>query len=217
MGRKSFDAELFHPLLHARDRLRVSRSPACQAEVARSNESAPPHIYYELIKMMHSSNIKPCRVLRPRFKRAPGHFIPTLILCAWLAMSGRASAGGEEASTALVSTALFSGAIEAGGLVALIGNSASLARRPPNLSWPISGYVLGSLNVAVGSLWFALFRVKTPLYAVGGSLIGLGLTDLGLAVAGHVKHVQANVAPTVAPSVGFGAQSGGGFVLHFDY
>ena len=123
---------------------------------------------------------KSCRLFQPLFERAPSSFFPALVLGAWLALPGQARAGGVEASTALVSTALFSGAVGTGGLVALIGNSANLARRPPNRSWPISGYVLGSLNIVVGSLWFALFRVETPLYAVGGSLIGLGLTDLGL-------------------------------------
>jgi len=160
---------------------------------------------------------KSCRLFQPLFERAPSSFFPALVLGAWLALPGQARAGGAEASTALVSTALFSGAVGTGGLVALIGNSANLARRPPNRSWPISGYVLGSLNIVVGSLWFALFRVETPLYAVGGSMIGVGLTDLGLAVAGHVRHVQATVEPTPTPAAGIGLQASGGFGLRISY
>lgn len=119
----------------------------------------------------------------------PSSLFPTLALGAWLCMPAPARAGGEEADIVVVNTALFSAVAGTGGLVTIIGNSVNLARRPPDRGWPISGYVLGPLNVLVGSLWFALFRVEAPLYAIGGSLIGIGLTDIGLSIAGHVRHV----------------------------
>lgn len=125
----------------------------------------------------------------------PSSLFPTLALGAWLCMPAPARAGGEEADIVVVNTALFSAVAGTGGLVTIIGNSVNLARRTPDRGWPISGYVLGPLNVIVGSLWFALFRVETPLYAIGGSLIGIGLTDIGLSIAGHVRHVQAAAGP----------------------
>lgn len=127
-----------------------------------------------------------------------------------LAMPASAKASGQEAAGAVFNTAIFSAAIGAGGLVTLIGNSVNLARPTPNRSWPIAGYVLGSLNVIVGSLWFALFRGETPLWAVGGSMIGVGLTDLGVSIAGHVKHVQITSGSALAPSAGVSVSPAGG-------
>jgi hypothetical protein len=149
------------------------------------------------------------RVRRLRFRPGWRSLLPALVIGSWIALARPARAL-PEGSVAVVTTGMFSAAVGTGGLVTIIGNGVNLARRAPNRSWPISGYILGSLNVIVGAVWFAIIRIEDPLWAVGGSMIGIGVTDIGLSIAGHVKHARTSVSPSPVPLAGLGGQLTGG-------